>query len=332
LTSYFARLSEGGVVRPFNIGIVLPTRGVLLTGDAQPDVGLVLSLAEQAESAGLDSVWVGDSLTAKPRLEPLATLAAVAARTQRVRLGTSVLLGALRHPVLLTQTAHTIDQVSHGRLTLAMGVGGTFTEGMRREWAAAGVPPEQRASRLENVVGMMRSFRQEGVVHFHGKHYTYDGPTMQPRPAQSPGVPLWLACHARTGAERQYRRASVLAEGIIGITDSPEEFKGVVDRVRTCTSEVGRDPLAMHAAFYMTVHIDENESQAAAEADTFLMRYYGVRHWGEAWGPFGGAARVADRMLAYHAAGAQTVILRFAAFNQRTQLARLVEHVLPRLG
>ncbi len=90
------------------LGVLLPTRGILL-GDTHPtNANLVLDLAQQVESAGLDSVWVGDSLTAKPRLEPLSTLAAIAAKTERVRLGTAVLLMALRNPVQLAQTLATV--------------------------------------------------------------------------------------------------------------------------------------------------------------------------------------------------------------------------------
>ena len=86
------------------LGILLPTRGLVMSQDNPKDADVVLSMADSAESGGLDSVWVGDSLTAKPRLEPLATLAAIAGRTKRVRLGTAVLLAALRHPLLLAQT------------------------------------------------------------------------------------------------------------------------------------------------------------------------------------------------------------------------------------
>ena len=85
------------------LGILLPTRGLLLGDEVPSNADLVLRLAQRVEEAGLDSVWVGDSLTAKPRLEPLSALAAIAARTNRVRLGTAVLLMALRHPLLLAQ-------------------------------------------------------------------------------------------------------------------------------------------------------------------------------------------------------------------------------------
>ncbi len=109
------------------LGLLLPTRGLLLGEEVPQSADSVLDLARRAEDSGLDSVWVGDSLTAKPRLEPLSTLAAVAACTKRVRLGTAVLLAALRHPVLLAQTMGTIDLISQGRLVIAAGVGGPLT-------------------------------------------------------------------------------------------------------------------------------------------------------------------------------------------------------------
>ena len=92
----------------------MPTRGLLLRGEQPQNADLILNLARKVESAGLDSVWVGDSLTAKPRLEPLAMLAAIASVTERVRLGTAVLLAALRQPVLLAQTMNTVDLISGG--------------------------------------------------------------------------------------------------------------------------------------------------------------------------------------------------------------------------
>ena len=121
------------------LGILLPTRGLLMTSTRPDDAGQIISLAERVEDAGLDSVWLGDSLTAKPRMEPITTLAALAARTRRVRLGTAVLLAALRHPVHLAHTVGTVDLIARGRTVLAIGVGGAFNTEQKAEWAAAGV-------------------------------------------------------------------------------------------------------------------------------------------------------------------------------------------------
>ena len=101
-------------------GVVLPTRELVMSG--RPDTASMLTIAERAEAAGLDSVWVGDSLTARPRHEPLTLLAAVAARTRRVRLGPAVLLPALRNPIVLAHGLATLDRIAEGRLILGLGI------------------------------------------------------------------------------------------------------------------------------------------------------------------------------------------------------------------
>ena len=95
------------------IGYLLPTRESVMEG--RPEAGPLLALAERAEQLGYDSVWVGDSVLARPRHDAITLLAAAAARTKRVKLGTAVLLlPALRNPVLLAHQVATLDQVSGG--------------------------------------------------------------------------------------------------------------------------------------------------------------------------------------------------------------------------
>ena len=86
------------------------------------DAQRLLCLADRAEQLGYDSVWVGDSIVARARHEPLSMLAAIAARTESVELGTAVLLPVLRHPVVLAHHAATVDQISEGRLILGVGI------------------------------------------------------------------------------------------------------------------------------------------------------------------------------------------------------------------
>ena len=88
-------------------------------------------MARHAEAAGYDAVWVGDSIVAKPRLEALTTLAYLAGVTTRVRLGTAVLLPALRHPVVLAHQIANVDQISRGRVVLGLGVGWSLPSGPR---------------------------------------------------------------------------------------------------------------------------------------------------------------------------------------------------------
>lgn len=314
------------------LGVLLPTRGLLMKGAPPSNADQILRLAEQAEAGGLDSVWVGDSLTAKPRLEPLVTLAAVAARTLRVRLGTAVLLAALRHPVLLAQTVATVDLISRGRLVLAAGVGGAFNQEQQQEWQAAGVIPSQRARRLEEVVQVVKGLGSGQPLTFSGRHFNLDSVVMEPRPVQPGGVPILLACHWRAQREAQYRRAARWGDGFISISDTPGEYRQLTQRVRGLAGELGRDPDRLEAAMYLTVNMNQDVARAQAEAEKYLLAYYGANIWGTRWGPFGDPERVKERLAEYAEAGAQTLVVRFASFDPERQLDIFLRQVAPAFG
>ncbi len=315
------------------IGVLLPTRGLVMADDAPPDVEPLLQMAEAVEAAGLDSVWVGDSLTAKPRLEPLTTLTAVAMRTRRVRLGTAVLLAGLRHPLLLAQSAATVDAVSRGRLVLGAGVGGAFNEAQRQEWHSVGVDPSRRARRFEEVLEVASRLTRGERVEFVGQHFSLGGVGVRPRAVQAGGVPFIVACHWRAGRERQFKRAARLGAGFISISDYPHEYARVVERVRGYAAQYAADgqrpDASIEATFYMTVNLDRNERRAADEADAFLRMYYGANIWGDRWGPFGAPERVSERIADYVAAGAQTIIVRFASPSQEAQLDTFLSEIAP---
>src|SRR3989337_708724 len=134
-------------------GVLLPTREAVMSG--RPETAPMLAMAERAEAAGFDSVWIGDSLIAKPRHEPLTLLAAVAARTRRVRLGTAVLLPALRNPVVLAQIVATLDRIAEGRVILGVGIAADSPP-IRKEFAAADVPWHRRVGRYLETLEICR--------------------------------------------------------------------------------------------------------------------------------------------------------------------------------
>ena len=314
------------------LGVLLPTRGILLRGEQPDNAGRVFRMAERVEEAGLDSVWVGDSLIAKPRLEPLATLGALAARTSRVRLGTAVLLPALRHPVLMAQTMATVDLISGGRLVIGAGVGGAFNDEQRGEWAAAGVDHRRRARRFEEVVEIAKGLGP-GQPHSHeGRHFSLDSVRMLPKATQSDGIPWLLATHYRAGQPAQVDRAARIGDGVMAISDTPEEFAEIIAQVDAKAEEYGRDTTRRENVFYLTVNLDEDESAAKADAEDWLMRYYGANIWGTRWGPFGGVQRVADRMAAYAGAGADTLVVRLATFDPERQLDVFLERIAPQFA
>ena len=307
----------------------MPTRGLLLGEERPGDAQRVIDLAKRVESAGLDSVWVGDSLTAKPRLEPLSTLAAIASCTKKVRLGTAVLLPALRHPVLLAQTMATVDVISKGRLVVGAGVGGAFNEDQQQEWRAAGVDPGQRATRLEEIVKIVHQLGTGEAVSFDGKHFSLEGVKVEPQPVQQHGVPVLLASHWRAQQEAQIERVARLGDGLISISDSPEEYARLVHRVDAALADRGRDTERFERAFYTTVNLGLDVSKAESEATAYLMKYYGTNHWGTRWGPFGDPERVKSRLAEYVEAGAQTLVVRFASFEPEAQLETFLDRVAP---
>src|SRR5438046_3454473 len=172
---------------PVELGVRLPTREAVMSG--RPETGSMLAMAERAEATGFDSVLIGDSLIARPRHEPLTLLAAVAARTKRVRLGTAVLLPALRNPVVLAHVVATLDRVAEGRVILGVGIAAD-APAIRKEFAAAGVPWDRRVGRLLETLEIRRALGSRDHVEFHGQHYTLDDGTTEPKPPRAAGPPI----------------------------------------------------------------------------------------------------------------------------------------------
>ena len=318
------------------LGCLLPTRGLLLAESKPRDAESVLRLATWAEEAGLDSVWVGDSLTAKPRLEAMTTLSAIAARTSRVRLGTAVMLMALRHPVLLAQMMGTVDLISGGRLQLGVGVGGAFNDMQQAEWRNAGIAQKTRAPRLQEMVRIIKGLGAGEPFSHDGHHFHLDDAVMEPTPVQAGGVPIFLGVHWHgrgdgQGAhrQRQARRAARLADGFISISATPDEFVEMTSAVNDYCDEYGRDPTGMKSVMYLTVNLDEDVRRAEAEANDWLLGYYGANIWGDRWGPFGGADRIRERIAEYAEAGADEIIVRFASYRQEEQMQTFLEQVSP---
>src|SRR5579872_4820125 len=127
------------------VGLLLPSRESLLWGDS--NLAFLVDAARAAEQMGYDSVWVGDSLLARPRGEPLTLLAAIAGATARVQLGTAVLLPLLRRPVQLAHVLATLDRVAGGRVTVGVGPGADVP-GTREELAAVDMPPDHRVGNM----------------------------------------------------------------------------------------------------------------------------------------------------------------------------------------
>ena len=179
----------------------------------------------------------------------MTTLAAIAARTSRVRLGTAVMLMALRHPVLLAQMMGTVDLISGGRLQLGIGVGGAFNPMQQAEWRNAGVNQRTRVRRLEEMLKVVKGLGNGQPFTHSGPNFELDDTVMEPAPVQPGGVPVYLGVHWHgrgdgQGAqrERQARRAARLADGAISISATPDEFVELTNTVRGYCEEYGPGP------------------------------------------------------------------------------------------
>jgi alkanesulfonate monooxygenase SsuD/methylene tetrahydromethanopterin reductase-like flavin-dependent oxidoreductase (luciferase family) len=313
-----------------NMGVLLPTRGVLVYAKAgRPRVELNWQMAETAERIGYDSVWVGDSITSKPRLEPLAVMAALAARTHRVKIGTAVMLNALRHPVHLAHSISTIDNISDGRVILGLGAGRSNNQMFVDEHAAVGVPIEERADRMEESIDVLRKLWTEDDVSNPEGFYPLSGMTLEPRPVQHP-VPIWLSSN---WVQRGLRRVAERGDGWITNVPSTEMFTKCWDKIEEKGQELGRDVSRIPRALYISVNLND-EDEALSEGDGFMRAYYGIPYEvvsKQLLCVFGPAQKAIDAIKRYKEAGADYFIVRFASPNQMQQLEKFTELVAGKL-
>jgi len=307
-------------------GVLIPTREVVMSG--RPQTAPLLTMAERAESSGFDSVWIGDSITARPRHEPLTLMAAIAARTRRVRLGTGVLLPALRNPVVLAHVVGTLDRIAEGRVILGVGIAAD-TPAIRREFAATGVPWDKRVGRFLETLAICRALWSRDHVSFSGKHFTLDDVTMEPKPPRAGGPPIWIGGSGPTALREAARFDAWFPTG-----PSVEFFAENFPRVQAAAKTAGRSPDDVFGAAYLTLAIDADPAKAEARMDQFLETYYAApakvikaRQAGYA-GPMEGAVEWIQRWID---AGARHIALRFAGGDQLAQVEEAASRLVPKL-
>ena len=139
-------------------------------------------------------------------------------------------------------------------------------------------------------------------------------------------------CHTRAKREAQFKRAALLGNGLISISESPLEFAQAIQKVKAYSQEYDRSVDNLEAAFYMTVNIDHNEQRALENSDAFINMYYGINIWQNLWGPWGSPKSIANRINEDTKAGATTIIVRFASLDPITQLKLFINEVIPQLN
>ena len=302
-------------------GILLPTREAIMSGRSDPSS--LFQLAERAEALGYDSVWVGDSLTARPRIDALTTLAAVGARTKRVRLGTAIFLAALRHPILLAYQLASLDWMTGGRIDLGVGYGRPKEPASEHEFEILGLDPGKRMKMSEELIQVMRRLWRENDVSHAGNFTRFGHVTIEPKPAQAGGVPIWVASN---NVEPGLKRVARLGDGWLNNIKSPDIYRECWEKIRNYAAEANRNPDSIHPAIYFTLAAGGND--AVVEGQTFLAQYYNRSYEAVANAMLcvtGSWDEVIDWMEKYIEAGARTVVLRFAANDQLRTLEACAE-------
>jgi alkanesulfonate monooxygenase SsuD/methylene tetrahydromethanopterin reductase-like flavin-dependent oxidoreductase (luciferase family) len=305
-----------------HLGTVLPTREMAIVGDADP--GEVLELARQLEDEGVDSLWVGESVLARPRIDALTMLAGVAAVTRRVTIGSAVVLPALRNPVSIAHQVASLDQLASGRLVLGVGAGFPGPDS-RREFDALGADYSRRVGALDATVGTMRAHWSRAA---RPDSSAEDEASFHPPPVQPGGPPVWLAAGTASGLARCGRAY----DGWLPYPVTPDEYAAGLRSLRQAAADAGRDPDRVTPALYLTVALGEG-SAAHERLDEYCTAYYGAPRElvGLVQAMLSGTLdEVAHAVWRYVEAGARHLVIRHGTLDRavvRDEAPRLHERL-----
>ncbi|MBO0709454.1 MAG: LLM class flavin-dependent oxidoreductase, partial [Candidatus Dormibacteraeota bacterium] len=303
----------------------------------------MLNLAEQADpDPRWHSIWVGDSILAKPRLDAICTLSALAVRTQRLKMGAACMASTpLRQPLLLAYQWASLDFISGGRTIFVAcqgqpGPGGGDFEG---EFAALGVEPSTRMTRMEEVVEIMRLLSTQEKSSYSGEHYHFREVTISPNFVSRP-LPIWITANPDLrkprNVESALRRVARLGDGYMTASHNPEGTARCLQDLRRYAAESGRELGPDFAVcLYFNVNINEDLDRAREETVRYLDTYYDRAFTQRVLSTFvamGSPEHVRSRIQEYIAAGVNYITLRLTSYDQLHQFRRVSEEVLPGLA
>ena len=285
--------------------------------------------AARIEELGYDSAWTSEHVFFYfPTFDALTALAAMAARTSRISLGTAVFLLPLRPAALAAKEIASLDIISGGRLILGIGVGGEYP----KEFQAVGVPVRERGARTDEAIQVLRTLWTEDNVTFGGRFTKLDGVTLQPKPAQRGGPPLWIAGRS----DAAIRRAGRLGDGYLPYLFSPERYRESLTAVRRTAEAAGRDPDAIEPGLYQFICLADSYEEAKRVAAADLSRRYNQPFESivDRYVVMGTAEDCARRLADFAEAGARHFLLvpitpAFADFMPHVE--RYATEIIPRL-
>jgi probable F420-dependent oxidoreductase len=303
-------------------GVHLPLIGF---GERLPSLRHLIQYTEAAERLGFTALSVNDHLLfSRPWLDGPTALSMVLTATERMDLMTTVALPVVRGPVALAKSMAAIDILSGGRLIVGVGPGSSA-----RDYAAAGIPFEERFKRLDEAVETLRALWREDGPPFRGEFYSTEGVVLEPRPLRRPGPPIWIGSW---GSEAGLRRTARLGDGWLAsaYNTTPEEFADASTRLGEHLDAAGKDPDHFPNAI-ATMFLHTTEDSAAANsvcqnilAPTLKRPAQELRERLLVGPP----EECAQKLAAYQSAGAQRIML-WPITNEIPQLQTFHEQILP---
>lgn len=299
-------------------GIAIPQ----VFSDEPTDMKLIHKYSKRAEELGAQSLWVQEGIVGDaPILEPLSLLSNVAAVTERVRLGTSVMVAPMRNPIQLAKILGSMDHISNGRVIVGLGLGGTDN------FRTFGISAEKRVRRFVEIMDVMKALWTEPEAWYKGRFWQLEGTSMEPKPVQKPHPPIVLGARQPDAIKRSVRHA----DGWMGAgSSSTASFIEGAGYVRMYLEEAGRDPATFSVSKRVYIAIDNDERRA----ETRLRQWFGQRYKNadmaaevSVWGSI---AKCTDKLAEVVEAGAEMVMLN-PAFDHMEHLEALAQEVVPQL-
>jgi probable F420-dependent oxidoreductase len=286
-------------------------------------------LVRRVEALGFDSVWCGDHISFNlPLYESLTLLASYAAITSRLRLGTAVYLLALRPPAVAAKVTATLDVLSGGRLIFGVGVGGENP----KEFEACGVPHRERGARVSEAIEVVRALWRDTPATFKGRFTSFEGVSIDPKPVQQPGPPIWIGGRSDAALARAGRQG----DGWVSYVVTPERYRQSLEKIREAAALHGRslDGFATAHLTFITVGRDYERARAAWVARLSRRYNQDFGPLAERYGVIGTPEQCAERLAAFRAAGCEYFLLNAICepAEEREQLETIAAEVLPRLG
>jgi probable F420-dependent oxidoreductase len=275
-----------------------PKLGLVLPPAPPPDV--LWPAVECAEAGGIDSIWATDgTLASIPIVDTMTMLGALAARTSRVRIGSSVIAIARRNPVLLAHAFATAQFLSGGRVVAGVGLGGVAAPA---EYELCGMTTRERAAVTDEYIPLLRRLWSEESVDHAGPFYSCHDVRLHPRPEVP--IPIWVGGYTPPA----FRRAGRFGDGFLAAMVGPDGFRAVIDQVHAEAVAAGRDPADIERAVYVFSAIGRREGEAEAFLDPIIRGIFGVGLdvMGQAC-LYGTPEHWVDTIGRYGEAGAQTV-------------------------